>query len=227
MQLGKALRLRRLYADGRALVGQLDYGRELPISLVHGFARAKLDAVIVSPGMLERIADELNGLAVILRLNLPFGRSEQLLSVRGALDLGAEAVLLTVAIQDPGEVHWLGRVTEEGRRYGIPVIADMIGETVREQVAVAGEFGADVIQLTLSGTSNDLRDAVRLAGCAIHVVPPRQGPTDLMRTIGGFLDAGVQGITLQPMHDQILQAVQNLVHEGISLNDALQLIGTS
>ena len=226
MQLGKSLRLRRLYADGRALVGQLDHGREPPVSLVHSFARAKLDAVTVSPGMLERVSDELNGLAVILRLNLPFARAEQLLSVRGALDLGAEAVLLTVAIQDASEVHSLGRVTEEGRRFGMPVIADMIGENIREQVTCASEFGADVIQLTLPGSSKDLRDAVHLAGCAIHVSPPRQEPPVLLRTISGFLDVGVQGITLLPMEEHILKAVQNLVHEGIPLGDVLQLVGT-
>jgi len=92
MTLGKSLRLRRIFANGRALVVPLDHRTDDPVPLVRSIARSGVDAVALSPGVLERVIEDLAGLAVVLRLN-GSKRTPQLVSVQGALELAAVGVL--------------------------------------------------------------------------------------------------------------------------------------
>jgi DhnA family fructose-bisphosphate aldolase class Ia len=63
MALGKSLRLRRIFANGRALIVPLDHGTEYAAPLVRSVARSGADAVALSPGVLERVIEDLNWLA--------------------------------------------------------------------------------------------------------------------------------------------------------------------
>src|SRR5579872_5693471 len=127
MTLGKSLRLRRIFAKGRALIVPLDHRTDDPVPLVRSVARSGVDGVALSPGVLERVIEDTAGLAVILRLN-GSKRSPPPVSLHGALKRGAEAVLLRVCAHDTGELERLGRVTEDLRRLGMAVIAEIAGE---------------------------------------------------------------------------------------------------
>src|SRR3977135_1790166 len=106
MTLGESLRLRRIFANGRALVVPLDHRTDDPVPLVRSIARSGVDAVALSPGVLERVIEDLAGLAVVVGLK-GSNRTPQLVSVQGALELGAEAVLLRVDAHDTRDLERL------------------------------------------------------------------------------------------------------------------------
>ena len=167
--MGKSLRLRRLFANGRALIAPLDHGVEGPVAQVRALARAGADGVAVSPGILEQVVDELAGLAVILRLNGSSMRTPQLIGVQGALEMGAEATALRVDAHNSHDLEILGRVTDEARRLGMPVIADIVGEDLLTAVNIAAEYGVDIIQTHPAGDAAALRHLVRTAGRPVLV----------------------------------------------------------
>jgi DhnA family fructose-bisphosphate aldolase class Ia len=222
MSLGKSLRLRRIFANGRALIVPLDHRTEDPLPLVRSVARSGVDAVLLSPGVLERVIEDLAGLAVVLRLN-GSKRTAQLVSVQGALELGAESVLLKVDAHDARDLERLGLVTEDARRLGMPVIAEIQGEDLPAVVTIAAEYGADVIQTQTIGEFADFRQTVRTAGRPVLASPPPGSVGSLMRFVNDCLEAGGQGIVVEPQREPVLAAINALVHQGVSISDALAI----
>jgi DhnA family fructose-bisphosphate aldolase class Ia len=223
MTLGKSLRLRRIFANGRALIVPLDHRTEDPVPLVRSVARSGVDAVALSPGVLERVIEDLAGLAVVLRLN-GSKRTPQLVSVQGALELGAEAVLLRVDAHDARDLERLGRVTEDARRLGMPVIAEIMGEDLPAVVTIAAEYGADAIQTQIIGEMADFRHTVRTAGRPILASAGQHGSVDsLLRFVNDCLEAGGQGVVIEPQPEAVLAGVNALVHQGVSVAEALSM----
>src|SRR5271157_2363480 len=101
MTLGKSLRLRRVFANGRALIVDCGPLAGECLGKVRLLARAGADAVVITPGLLDVVAEELAGLSVILQIDGGPGRAQQLLSVQAALEMGAEAVLVGVGAPGP------------------------------------------------------------------------------------------------------------------------------
>jgi DhnA family fructose-bisphosphate aldolase class Ia len=69
MNLGKALRLRRIFANGRALIVDCEPPSDDPVAKVRLLARTGVDAVVLTPGLLDIVAEELGALSVILRID--------------------------------------------------------------------------------------------------------------------------------------------------------------
>lgn len=223
MTLGKSLRLRRIFANGRALVVPLDHRTGDPVPLVRSVARSGVDAVALSPGVLERVIEDLAGLAVVLRLN-GSKRTPQLVSVQGALELGAEAVLLRVDAHDARDLERLGRVTEDARRLGMPVITEIMGEDLPAVAAIAAEYGADAIQTQIIGDFADFRQTVRTAGRPILASAGQFGSVNLLlRFVNDCLEAGGQGIVVEPQPEPVLAGINALVHQGVSVAEALAI----
>jgi DhnA family fructose-bisphosphate aldolase class Ia len=223
MNLGKSLRLRRIFANGRALIVPLDHRTEDPVPLVRSVARSGVDAVALSPGVLERVIEDLSGLAVILRLN-GFKRMPQLVSVQGALELGAEAVLLKVDAHDAHDLERLGRVTEDARRLGMPVIAEILGEDLPAVISIAAEYGADVIQTQCAGDLDEFHQTVRTAGRPVLASVDQAGSVgDLLRFVNDCLESGGQGVVVQPQREAVLGGINALVHQGVSVSEAVAM----
>lgn len=223
MNLGKSLRLRRIFANGRALIVPLDHRTEDPVPLVRAVARSGVDAVALSPGVLERVVEDLAGLAVILRLN-GSKRAPQLVSVQGALELGAEAVLLRVDAHDARDLERLGRVTEDARRLGMPVFAEIAGEDWPAVVTIAAEYGVDAIQTQTGGDFVDFHQAVRTAGRPILASASHPGGvSELLRFVNDCLEAGAQGIVVEPHPEAVLAGINALAHQGVSVAEALAM----
>jgi DhnA family fructose-bisphosphate aldolase class Ia len=227
MYLGKSLRLRRIFANGRALIVPLDPRMEDPVPLVRTIARSGVDAVALSPGVLERVIEDIAGLAVILRLN-GSTRTSQLVSVQGALDLGAEAVLLKVDAHDARDLERLGAVSEDARRRGVPVIAEIIGEDLHAVATIAAEYGADAVQMQPVTDFPALQQAVRTAGRPILIrARAADSANNLLRFVNNCLEAGAQGIAVEPQREAVLAGINALVHQGVSLGDALAIAESS
>jgi len=222
MSLGKSLRLRRIFANGRALIVPLDHRADDLIPMVRSVARSGVDGVALSPGVLERVVEDLAGLAVILRLN-GSKRAPQLVSVQGALELGAEAVLLRVDAHDAHDLERLGRVTEDARRLGMPVITEILGEDLPAVVTIAAEYGADVILTQCAGDLAEFHQTVRTAGRPVLASVGPLGPvTELLRFVNDCLESGAQGVVVEPQKEQVLAGLNALVHQGVSVAEALE-----
>ena len=76
----------------------------------------------------------------------------EFIDVQGALGLGADAVLVAVDVSAAGDLVRLARVTDDGRRFGVPVVADMLQHDLPSALGTASEYGADVI-VTRSGAT--------------------------------------------------------------------------
>ncbi len=223
MSLGKSLRLRRIFANGRTLIVPLDHRAEDLVPMVRSVARSGVDGVALSPGVLERVIEDLAGLAVILRLN-GSKRTPQLVSVQGALELGAEAVLLRVDAHDARDLERLGRVTEDARRLGMPVIGEILGEDLPAVVTIAAEYGADVILTHFSGSLAEFHQTARTAGRPVLASVGPQGPvTELLRFVNDCLEAGAQGVVVEPQREAVIAGINALVHQGVSVAEALAI----
>lgn len=223
MSLGKSLRLRRIFANGRALIVPLDHRAEDLVPMVRSVARSGVDGVALSPGVLERVIEDLAGLAVILRLN-GSKRTPQLVSVQGALELGAEAVVLRVDAHDARDLERLGRVTEDARRLGMPVIGEIQGEDLPAVVTIAAEYGADVILTQSTGNLAEFHQTLRTAGRPVLASVGSQGQvTDLLRFVNDCLEAGAQGVVVEPQRESVMAGINALVHQGVSVTEALAI----
>jgi len=223
MSLGKSLRLRRIFANGRALIVPLDHRADDLVPMVRSVARSGVDAVALSPGVLERVIEDLAGLAVILRLN-GSKRTPQLVSVQGALELGAEAVLLRVEAHDADDLERLGRITEDARRLGMPVITEILGEDLAAVVTIAAEYGADVIQTQCMGDAAEFHQTVRSAGRPVVAsAGPHGRVADLLHFINDCLEAGAQGVVIEPQREAVIVGINALVHQGVSVAEALAI----
>lgn len=239
MTAGKALRLRRLTSRGRTVVVSIDHGcvagplpgLESPADLVKMCSRFGADGVLLTPGILEQVADDLESLSVVLRLDGghttagPGGPARLLTEVEEASAMGVDAVAVGATVGAPYEAHELeklGRVTAAGRRWGLPVLADMLagsmlanhqdfdgtGEaplptSVSSDVAcasrVGAELGADVVRTRFCGDPVAFRRTVASTGVPVMISggPMRgrgQPLEETLRTVEQALESGATGV---------------------------------
>ena len=236
MSVGKTLRLRRLLRRGRAVVVPIDHGLvagplpgiEDPVGIVRRLAQSDADAVLLTPGLLEQVAGELGQLAVVLRVDgcaslQTGGPMRQFLSVAQAAEMGADAIIVNATVggeQESVELLKLGQVAEEARRWGMPVVAEMLSarmlanhlnftgqtaaplpENVADDIALASrigaEMGADIIKTRYSGDEESFRRIVTATGRPVMVAggPVRDGSLrSLLEMVEDCLSAGAEGV---------------------------------
>ncbi len=229
MKLGKSLRLRRIFANGRALIADCGPLAEDPVAKVRLLARAGADAVVLTPGLLDVVADELAALSVIVRIDGGLRRAQQLVSVQAALEMGAEAVQVGITIHEPGPVDVLerfGRVTEDARRLGMPVIASISGENWLETARLAADYGADVVQARFTPDRLGDRHFLRLTGRQFLATLGLQQvrTAGLLAMLYDLMQGAAQGVVLADSalaEPAMLRAIHGLVHQGISAEEAI------
>jgi class I fructose-bisphosphate aldolase len=231
MTLGKSLRLRRVFANGRALIVDCGPVAGDCLGKVRLLARAGGDAVVLTPGLLDVVAEELAGLSVILQIDGGPGRAQQLLSVQAALEIGAEAVLVGVGAPSPAlspALERFGRVAEDARRLGMPVIAEVFGEGWIETARLAAEFGADVIQARCVPEGEGDRHFVRVTGRPFlaSLGEGSSAAPGLLDMIYDLMQGAAQGVVLRDRaltELPMLRAIHGLVHQGISAEEGLEI----
>ena len=232
MTIGKSLRLRRIFAKGRALIADCDPSPEDLLAKVRLLARSGVDAIVLTPGLLELVAEELAALSVILRTDGGARRVQQLASVQAALEMGAEAVSVTVALRGPGAHETLerfGRTTEDARRLGMPVVAEIAGEDWLEAARLAADYGADVIRAPFMPGRSAYRNLVRLTGRPLvaSLETFTTSLLDLLDIANQAIDEGAHGLMLQrdalqqPACGAICRGLHALAHQGVSIEEAL------
>jgi DhnA family fructose-bisphosphate aldolase class Ia len=234
MTIGKSLRLRRIFANGRALIVDCDPCPEDLLAKVRLLARSGVDAIVLTPGLLELVVEELAALSVILRVDGGSHRARQLASVQAALEMGVEAVSVSVALRGPGSHETLerfGRTTEDARRLGMPVLAETAGEDWLEAARLSADYGADVIRAPFLPGRSGYRSLARLTGRALvtglEMVTPNL--LDLMENANLAVEEGAHGFVLgrealtRPDCGFICRALHALLHQGVSIDEALAM----
>jgi DhnA family fructose-bisphosphate aldolase class Ia len=178
------------------------------------------------------VAEELGALSVILRMDGGARRAQQLASVQAALEMGSEAVSVSVALRGPGaheSLERFGRTTEDARRLGMPVLAEIAGEDWPEVARLAADYGADVIRAPFIPGRSAYRSLIRLTGRPLiaGLDTFTAGVLDLLDMANQAIEEGAHGIMLernaldQSACGAICRGLHALVHQGVSIEEAL------
>lgn len=148
MDTGTDIRLRRIWKHERAVIIPFDHGQyggvpeglEHPEKLAEEIASTPADAVLVTPGVLTRIAPFLGSLGVILRLDGAFtkytpvaGDYETVCSVGDALRMGADAGIVFTFVGtefDARSLSRLGTTALEAQSWGFPLISEVLAPSL-------------------------------------------------------------------------------------------------
>jgi DhnA family fructose-bisphosphate aldolase class Ia len=146
--------------------------------------------------------------------------------------MGAEAVLVSVEAsgREPGEgLERLGHVTEDARRLGMPVVAEVFGEAWIEVARLVAEYGVDVIQARFVPELLNGRHFVRMTGRPFLASLAEDLPAmpGLLEMIYDLMQGAAQGVVLRDRalaEPPALRAIHGLVHQGISAGEALDIM---
>ena len=167
-------------------------------------------------------------------------------SVEEAVRLGADAVSIQVnlgAVTETEMLTSMGRVEKSCRDWGMPLLAMLYArgakvksefdvEFIKHAARVGAELGADLVKVNYTGSPETFREVV--AGCPVPVViaggEKMETDEELLRMVAGSLAGGGAGVSIgrnvfqhkDPMG--IIKAINLLVHEDKTVEEALQLL---
>lgn len=229
---GKDIRLQRLFSKGEnAVIVAVDHGymdgpipamEDLPLTVSK--IDSCVDAVLLSPGMLKVVggAFAYKGAPIpVVRLNwstvfcFEWGYSQsqtvQAFSVKDAVALGAEIVLVSLTLKTGSEVNdarnveLFGRLCNEAREYGLPVIGECFpndsdnisAEEMHDQVLrgtrILAELGADAIKTFFTHRFSEVATGCPLPilGLGGHTTPD---PIDSLKLAQREIREGCKGV---------------------------------
>ena len=252
-------RLGRIFGpDGRTVIIALDHGLidgpcpgfERPAETIAAVVGGGPDAVLTSAGIAEAFAAELSPVGLILRSDgsttglgpdgpAPAGT---FFGPEDALRLGADAVAVTARPGSDAEaatLEVLARTAAEARRWGLPVMAEMVPEGLgagaeRETEAVAlaarlgAELGADLIKAPYC--PDYARVAASTFAPVVILGGSKGSEADTLATVRDALDAGAAGVAMgrnvfqSPDPAAMTRALAAMVHGDAGLTDALAVL---
>jgi DhnA family fructose-bisphosphate aldolase class Ia len=215
-----------LFRAGRTVMVQAESGAENPGGLVRGLDRLGVDAVVLSPGLLDEVCEECVQVAVVVRLNLAAAPGCRLCSVHDALRLGAEAVMLSVSAGDEQDLGRLGAVAGEARDLQVPLIVDLLHDVTAADVARVSGFGVDVIQVRPGERKEQqLRLIAKTCHRPLLAALENIAPEKLVRMAHACLEETAQGISVGTLDERILDALLALTHNAVGIGEALDIVG--
>ncbi len=177
----------------------------------------------------------------------PFPNAKTLVcSVEEAVKLGADAVSIHVNLGNGDEKEMLrdfGYVSHEARTWGMPLLAmiyprgkkirnEFDPDVIKHAARVGDEMGADLVKVSYTGCPESFRKVVE--GCSIPVViaggPKMSSDHDILEMVKGAMMAGGAGVSMGRnifQHSdptRMLMAVSGIVHEGLSVDSALEVL---
>ena len=228
-------------------------GIECMQEIVDQLVKGGVDAVLLHKGI-ARCADVGSvGLIVMLsamsNLNPKCDNKVQVCSVQEAVRLGADAVSVHVNVGAEDEdkmLSTLGRVADECEIYGMPLLAMMYprgpkiqnehdAKVVAHAARVGCELGADIIKTNYTGDIDSFKFVVE--SCSVPVViaggPKAKTVKEVLQMTRDSLKAGGKGLSIGRnifQHDNptlMVKALSAIVHDGVSVEQALKILGGS
>ncbi len=195
--IGKEIRLRRIFSEGKALIVAMDHGVSSgPVAgledirkAVAQVAKGGATGVVLHKGVVRFAKDYFDErLSLILHVNastalsIHADRKVLVTQVDEAISYGADAISIHINLggsDDDVMLADLGSTANACDRFGMPLLAMMYprGENIKnaydvdvvKHVArVGAELGADVVKTVYTGTPETFKEVVR--GCPVPVV---------------------------------------------------------
>ena len=228
-------------------------GLERPAETAAQVARGGADSLILHKGLVRTVGEALGGVGFWLHVSAstslnPDPNDKRLVAtVEEAVRLGADGVSCHVNVGAPEEsrmVEDLGRLSGECDRLGLPLLAMMYPrgheirnphdlELVKKVARLGYELGADVLKVPYTGTVESFREVCQGVDVPVLISGgPKTGKDeDFLKVVAGSIEAGGAGVSVgrnlwQHKDPAVMtRAVHRLVHDRVSLQDALQELG--
>jgi putative autoinducer-2 (AI-2) aldolase len=257
MDFGMRNRLSKLFQkdSGHAVWLAIDHGYFLgPVSKLEDPAKTIkpllpfTDALMLTRGVLRNCVDASIDVPFILRVSGGNSIVGPALSNEGiqtsmeeAIRLNASAVAMSIYIGTEHEHQTLlalGKLVDEGQRYGIPVLAvTAVGKELEKRDArylslccrIAAEIGASAVKTYYCG---DFEKVVK--SCPVPVVvaggPRLDTELDALKLASDAIKRGAKGVDMgrniwqSPKAAGMIKAIGSIVHDGASIREAARLL---
>lgn len=217
---------------------------------VDQIARGGANAVLMHKGLIKeghRSYGEDVGLIIHLSASTALSpdplKKAIVTKVEEGIKLGADAVSIHVNVGSQGEyrmIRELGDIASTCREWGMPLIAMMYPrgdkiesehnmEVIKIATRAGAELGADIIKTNYPGDKEQFQEIVE--GCPVPVViaggPKMESDQDLLETVADSIKAGGAGVAMgrnifqAEKPARMVQAISGLVHERMSLDEAM------
>jgi DhnA family fructose-bisphosphate aldolase class Ia len=192
-------------------------GIDQPHPIVRQVLAGGANALLVSPGVARAVEPILGPDAgLILRVSLTLGLAPEakqetpVATVETALRLDADAVAVSIFFGRGDEVptmRFLGELTEQCNRYGMPVLAEMMpsaddpfnAQAIAHAARIGFELGADIVKTNYCGDVDAFRHVVASSPVPILVAggPKREeGGAEGMHMVREIVEAGAAGVAI-------------------------------
>ncbi|MBS7611676.1 2-amino-3,7-dideoxy-D-threo-hept-6-ulosonate synthase [Candidatus Bathyarchaeota archaeon] len=218
--------------------------------IVEKLKRGGADAVLVHKGWARLI--DTRGMSLILHISASTKLGPDpdwkvtVTSVEEAVALGADGVSIHVNIgceREPEMLGLLGVVAESCEDWGMPllVMAYPRGpkianqhdpELVSHAARVAAELGADVVKTNYTGSVESFKRVVE--SCPIPVViaggPKVSSDREMLEMVKKSVDSGGAGVSIgrnvfqHEKPDLMTRAIVSIVHDGMDVEDAMEIL---
>jgi predicted phospho-2-dehydro-3-deoxyheptonate aldolase len=221
--------------------------------IVDCLLKGAVDAVVVHKGIAKCIDPSNAGLIVQLSAMSSFspssGNKVQVCTVQEAIRLGADAVSVHVNVgaQDEDKMLTiLGKVADECEVYGMPLLAMMYPrgpkiqnehapDVVAHAARLGAELGADIIKTNYTGDIETFKAVVESCPAPVLIAGGAKAKTvkDVLQMTSESIKAGGLGLSIGRnvfQHENptaMVKALSAIVHKGISVAQAMQILGES
>jgi fructose-bisphosphate aldolase/2-amino-3,7-dideoxy-D-threo-hept-6-ulosonate synthase len=169
--------------------------------------------------------------------------------VEEAIKVGADAISVHINVgseNEPEQLKDLGRVSQDCRHWGFPLLAMMYprGEKVKVEndvnavkhaARLGAELGADIIKTNYTGDPDSFKEVVR--GCPVPVIvaggPKIDGIKNLLETVEYAMSAGAAGVAygrnIFQAKDPVIitKAIVKIVHDNYTTEEIMKELFTS
>jgi class I fructose-bisphosphate aldolase len=245
-------RLERIFRkDGKTVIVAIDHGMALSVNpaldnielVLRQVIEGGADALLLPYGLACKYEDILRDVAVIVRMD---GGTTQLgpnvdgpsllLSIEDVLRIGADGVVcngMPGTVYEEKTLENLSLLASEGKKWGIPVIAEMLPggfgpeppktvENILLSAHIGCELGADIIKTNYAGTPEEFKKVIQASYQPVVILGGEKTKdlNDLFECIENAMSVGAAGVAIGRnvwKHSDpkaVVEALVDLVHGG-------------
>ncbi|MEM3608879.1 MAG: 2-amino-3,7-dideoxy-D-threo-hept-6-ulosonate synthase [Candidatus Bathyarchaeia archaeon] len=209
------------------------------------------DAIVIHKGIAKTVDVGELGLIIHVSASTKVGPDEnwkvKVCSVKKAIQLGCDAVSVHVnvgAMHEPEMLMKLGELADECDEWEIPLLAMMYprrssikGENNPEDIVHAArlgaELGADMIKTNYTGDFESFKKVVEACPAPLVIAggPKTETVQSFLEMVYNAVKAGCAGVSVGRnifQHENptaMTMAIAGIVHKGISVDEALKVLG--